>query len=793
MDEKPKIPKYNNEFNPYIFKIVFKKNLWLLLLYLFVTLFIVFASIRYTKPVYQAKAVIQLNIENRALEVISSSALNKDNIYTNVEILSSPEFIKRVIKQLPLNTSIYAKGKILDFELYRSAPFLFTYEIIDSLIINKLINIEIKNDNTIDIFYKINNNTYATQGTFYDTIILDHIKFVLIPKDEIKEGDYCIIIHDLPSLIKQYRYQLSTNILNPNAGSIELSFSDQNPLKCVDFLNTVIQEYKFFDVEQRTMSARSMLEYIDQQLESLEDIIKQQSGNDNIALSTNDTFTSFFSLKQEINKLELEIERINDEIVILNKSQEILNKDSLNTSRLIVYLSQTSYYNILSTFVNEYRSLLEQYLALSAIYSTNTYTLEQLKWKIHYSKNSLNDILETLIERSNFQLSSLKKQLQNYKSKLSNIEKKAGITTMEPLTDISQSSLKYYEQFLNKKLEYTLYVAGIVSDLVVLEEPTLLSNPIYPNKTKSLIIGLFIFILISTSTLIWKYIKYDNILSIQDIESLFPDTPILSLPLFNGDIPDSQLIIHKYKRSLLTESFRKIKSHLLLINQDNIPKVIVITSTIPGEGKTFIAINLGGILALSNKKVLIIDTDLRRPKMSFGFNNKSELGLSSYLQGECSIEQCICHTELSNLFYFPAGPLPEYPNELLTSNKMDKLIEELTQSYDIVILDTPPIGLISDATKFIMLADTTFYVFRSDFSKKEFLYNVKKLKQELNPKNLILVLNGFNEKYIRKAKYSNYGYEYKYDIYGYYDGYGVKETKQSKSMKKYLNYFSKKK
>ncbi len=173
MDEKPKIPKYNNEFNPYIFKIVFKKNLWLLLLYLFVTLFIVFASIRYTKPVYQAKAVIQLNIENRASEVISSSALNKDNIYTSVEVLSSPEFIKRVIKQLPLNTSIYAKGKILDFELYRSAPFLFTYEIIDSLIINKLINIEIKNDNTIDIFYKINNNTYATQGTFYDTIILD--------------------------------------------------------------------------------------------------------------------------------------------------------------------------------------------------------------------------------------------------------------------------------------------------------------------------------------------------------------------------------------------------------------------------------------------------------------------------------------------------------------------------------------------------------------------------------------------------------------------------------------------
>lgn len=107
MDEKPKIPKYNNEFNPYIFKIVFKKNLWLLLLYLFVTLFIVFASIRYTKPVYQAKAVIQLNIENRASEVISSSALNKDNIYTSVEVL----FITRIYKKS--NKTITSKHKYI--------------------------------------------------------------------------------------------------------------------------------------------------------------------------------------------------------------------------------------------------------------------------------------------------------------------------------------------------------------------------------------------------------------------------------------------------------------------------------------------------------------------------------------------------------------------------------------------------------------------------------------------------------------------------------------------------------
>ncbi|HNQ21381.1 MAG TPA: CpsD/CapB family tyrosine-protein kinase, partial [Bacteroidales bacterium] len=228
------------------------------------------------------------------------------------------------------------------------------------------------------------------------------------------------------------------------------------------------------------------------------------------------------------------------------------------------------------------------------------------------------------------------------------------------------------------------------------------------------------------------------------------------------------------------------------LRDTNIPKIIVVTSTISGEGKTFVAINLGGILALSNKKVLIIDTDLRRPKMSITFNNFNDLGLSNYLLGECNIEQCIKGTEINNLFYFPAGSLPEYPNELLTSSKMDELLENLKKYYDIIILDTPPIGLISDTTKFVLLADTTVYVFRSEYSKKEFIVNLEKLKQELNPKEIIIVLNGFNDKFIKQSKYGKYGYEYKYDIYGYYTDNEEKQSKTKQSMKKYFNYFYKK-
>ncbi|MDI3479923.1 MAG: tyrosine-protein kinase Etk/Wzc [Rikenellaceae bacterium] len=764
----------------------------MIILFLAIILLGIWAFLRYTQPIYQAKTIIQLNKENRVTELISSNVFTKDNTLENrVEVLSSPEFIKRVIRKLPLDISLYAKGNILDFELYKTAPISIEYSIIDSTIINVPIYFKIKDSKNIELYYELNGETIQIKEKIGDTIYTRHLKLYIKPSLDIKDGEYYFTINDFTNLVRKYRNQLSISIINSNAGSVELSFNDENPVKCVDFLNTVIQEYKSFDLEQRTKSARSMLDFIDQQLAALEQIMDQGNIPNRSLDLLPDTFSSVLSIKQEIIKLQTEKEQLNDEISNLKNALLVLENDSFNTSKLIVYLAQSSYYPILSTFINEYRLLIEQYASLSTIYSQNTTAIEQILWKINYSKNSLTDVLQTLLDKSKYQLSATNKKLQDLQHNINSYNSNSFIASTMDETNISQPSTKYYEQFLDKRLEYTLYIAGIVSDIVVLEEPTLLTNPIYPNKTKIILMGIFIFLLLAVITLIWKYISYTNILSIEDIEPHIKDNLIITLPLFTGDLSNNMLVIHKYKRSLLAESFRKIKSHLLL-RDTNIPQTIVVTSTISGEGKTFVAINLGGILALSNKKVLIIDTDLRRPKMSITFNNLNEFGLSNYLLGECNIEQCIKATDINNLSYFPAGSLPEYPNELLTSHKMDELLENLKKYYDIIILDTPPIGLISDTTKFILLADTTLYVFRSEYSKKEFIYNLEKLKQELNPKELIIVLNGFNDKFIKNTKYSKYGYEYKYDIYGYYVDNEEKQSKTKKSMRKYFNYLTKK-
>lgn len=792
MEEKRKISKYNNEYNSYLLRIVLKKNLWLIILFFIIIISIIWAFLRYTQPIYQAKTIIQLNTENRATELINSNTFTQDNTLENkVEVLSSPEFIKRIIRKLPLDLSVYTKGNILDFELYKTAPFTLEYSIIDSSIINVPIHFKIKDNKNIELYYEFNGQTIQIKEKIGDTIFTQHLKLYIKPSIDMADGEYYFIINDFGNLVRKYRNQLSINIINGNAGSVELSFNDENPVKCIDFLNTVIQEYKSFDVEQRTQSARSMLDFIDQQIAALDQIMNQGDIPNSSLNLPPDTFTSVLSIKQEIKQLQTEKEQLNDEVLNIKNALSILENDSFNTSNLIVYLSQSSYYSVLSTFINEYRLLIEQYTNLSTVYSQNTTAIEQILWKIHYSKNSLKDVLQTLLDKSKYQLSTANKKIQDLQHNINSKNSNSFIASTIDATNISQPSSKYYEQFLDKKLEYTLYIAGIVSDIVVLEEPTLLTNPIYPNKTKTILMGILIFLMLSIITLIWKYISYNNILSIEDIETCSTENIVFTLPLFTGDLSNNQLVIHKYKRSLLAESFRKIKSHLLLRDK-NIPQTIVVTSTISGEGKTFVAINLGGILALSNKKVLIIDTDLRRPKMSITFNNLNDLGLSNYLLGECNIEQCVKTTEINNLFYFPAGSLPEYPNEILTSHKMDELLENLKKYYDIIILDTPPIGLISDTTKFVLLADTTVYVFRSEYSKKEFILNLEKLKQELHPKELVVVLNGFKEKYIKRTKYGAYGYAYKYDIYGYYTDNEEKQSNTKKSMKKYFNYFYKK-
>jgi capsular exopolysaccharide synthesis family protein len=206
--------------------------------------------------------------------------------------------------------------------------------------------------------------------------------------------------------------------------------------------------------------------------------------------------------------------------------------------------------------------------------------------------------------------------------------------------------------------------------------------------------------------------------------------------------------------------------------------LISITSTISGEGKTFIAINLASIIAFSNKKVIVLDLDMRKPKIHKAFNVENKEGMSTLLIGKAKLQDCIRKSPTKGLDYITAGPIPPNPSELLLNPQLDVILEELKKEYDVIIADNPPVGLVTDGIIMLQKADFPIYVFRADYSKKQFIQNADRLKNENHFDKLSVILNNVD---ISRNRYGyNYGYGYGYGYgytYGYYDDEKKKRTK----------------
>ena len=245
------------------------------------------------------------------------------------------------------------------------------------------------------------------------------------------------------------------------------------------------------------------------------------------------------------------------------------------------------------------------------------------------------------------------------------------------------------------------------------------------------------------------------------------------------------LIVDKNPRSLIAEAFRSVRTNLQFINNNPGSKIIAVTSTISGEGKTFVALNLAGIIAFSGKRVVVCDLDMRKPKIHKGFGVENSEGMSTLLIGRGSLETSIRKSKLENLDYITAGPIPPNPSELIINDRMNALIEELKKQYDYVVLDTPPVGLVTDGVALLQKADYPLYIFRADYSKKQFVQVADKLINE-NKIQVSVILNGVD---LDRNRYSynysyGYGYGYGYESGDYYDEKGTKRSRKRSFWKK---------
>ncbi|MDB2556110.1 polysaccharide biosynthesis tyrosine autokinase, partial [Flavobacteriaceae bacterium] len=338
----------------------------------------------------------------------------------------------------------------------------------------------------------------------------------------------------------------------------------------------------------------------------------------------------------------------------------------------------------------------------------------------------------------------------------------------------------YYSYFKQKKYEANAAIEASVSDVKVIDTAIDLGQkPIYPNPTFNYLVGIMLGIVLPLFYIIIRELLDNKIRTIDEIEKQY-NIPILGAIGRNKGI--NNLVVFDRPKSIVAESFRALRSNMQFLFKNSTDnsvkkraKTLLLTSSVSGEGKTMISINMATVFALSGKKTVLIGMDLRKPKIFDDFEFNNDIGVVNYLINQKTISEITIKTKIPNLDVILSGPIPPNPSELLISENCDRFIQELEKEYDYIVIDTPPIGLVSDALELFKYSDAICYVIRQDYSERGMnaIIDTKYKNKEVS--NISYIFNDFKSK--NKHGYG-YGYGYGYsEVYG--NGYHEEEEPET--------------
>lgn len=747
-----------------------KKNLIWFFLLITIGLIGSYIYLRYTIPVYQSNLTLQVGSQNTAKQVLEvENFYDNQDIAEDVELLKSKFLFKRTLQSLPFDVSYYNEGNFLNHELYKKSPINVEYLISDSTVLGSEFYLKFNNNNTFILSSKTEE---LGEFAFNKKIELAQVTLEInkLNADYNPDERVIFVINNLDELTNKYIDQLSVITENPLAKTINISFNDNNALKTKDIVTALANEYLKFDIEERSKSSKKVLEFIDNQLDKYYNKVKVsenkiQNFQKNSNLSNTKQFSSIYITN--INQYENKIIDLNLQKNVLEEIIKIAeNEESVDVDNLLPILSGTEYEGSIAFMINSLQKLLVEKQNLLFRVTKNSDAIKSLEHKIKVQRNLLTESLNSQILKLEKTRKEIEGNISNIQKKFLNIpEKELEYARLQRVLSIDE---KFFTMLMEKRTEYSISEAGFVPQHTILNKAITPNRPVTPNKKIILITGVLVGIVLSILLLFVRYLFKNTISEINDIVSVaVAEIGILGVvPDYKQNMPNSQLVVHLKPKSIISESFRTLRSNLKFINSNNEKKVMAITSTISGEGKTFCALNLGGIIALSGKKVVVLDLDMRKPKIHLGFGANNNIGMSTLLIGANTIEECIQSSELKGLDYITSGPIPPNPAELIIDDHLDKVIEKLKTKYDLIIIDNPPIGLVSDAMEVLQKADYPIYVFKQEYSHRNFVHNADRLILDNKIKNLSIILNGVNTK--QKSYSYGYGYGYGYGT-GYYD------------------------
>lgn len=762
----------NKRYDPLLFRTIIRRFWWWIPIFMLFFFVVAMMYLRYTKPVYESQLILQIESEDNAKNIIDIENINtkKDVFFSEVELLKSELLFNQAILSLDMNVSIFYKGKILTEEKYKFGSFhIQPYHLNDSLLVNHPVYISFDGNN-VGLNYAFEGKEYTATGAIGEHIVSPHFDVVFksenkqVFHEEVAANEAYFIFNSIESLSERFMNGLSVLPVDERARTVLIGFRGDNPKICHDLTLALANTFIDYSVKLKKKSSESILYFIDIQLDSLSlELKKSKDSLMNFQRTVNlaNPESNGSELQTDASKFQEELFNLEDEIFTLRSINQRIreNPNRLDVYRILPELLGKSYETAISGHIEALHLLLEEKEDILFKLTAESSEAKRIDKKITEKTKQITRSIDAIEERLKNRSKIIQQKINSLESEYSKLpEKRMEFNRLKNIQDLNE---KYFQLLTEKKVQYSISDAGFASNNRILKKPAADFSPVEPKPsiiyTGFILLGLFI----SIGMLFFKYITFNEINLLEDLQSILPPkaTTLGGIPLSKYALEHSQVIVSKAPKSMMAEAMRKIRVNLGYIHPNY--KTIAITSSISGEGKTFIALNLSAIIAMTGKKTILLDLDMRKPKVHLAFGIKNDKGMSNLIIGKISIEEAIVKDVDVNLDIISSGPIPPNPSELLLSDNFKNIVEQLKEIYDVIVLDNPPVGLVSDGVQVLTEADIPIYVFKSQYSKRNFAFRVKELFEMQQLKSLNIILNG-----IANSRHNSYGYGY-----GAYGGY----------------------
>jgi capsular exopolysaccharide synthesis family protein len=770
-------------------------------------LFATYVFHRYTVDEYSVAGtmVIKANTTPEARILDRSSIFSGQSTLENdILMLTSKQLAREALKKIHFDVEYWAKTNIKPIELYDRSPVRIEVDWDHMQLPDVPMQLNILSEKTFRLgpeepgFFDFSpvmaqgdESLYGQVFTFGEPIVTTKSKFTVHLVNPGRIGEVLIFRLRHPSVLEEgLARSVSVSMVNASASVLEIRTTTRVVEKGRDYINALMESYLEYELKEKNRNSENTLRFIEEQLGYLEDSLRKKERelqNFKIENRMINVASEFTGLLGKMDRLEEQYQELEFQQAYYRSIMQYMNQRSMDFTQVIAPSVVGIPDPLLNGLIQTLVTLSQDRRKLLASVNENHPEIAKIDVQMTKVQEALFENVNNLVANTETKKSALRKDMDGYETEFLKMPEAESRFSSINREYILRENL--YTYLLEKRAEIGIAKASNVSDNSILDYAKK-GVMVFPKKERNYLLAIAFGFLIPFGFFWLKDFFDDRINDQRDLKKHFV---IPQLGVIGHSKKETNMVVLEHPKSAVAESFRSLRSAINYLSAGKASKKILVTSSVSGEGKTFTSLNLASVMALGGKRTIVVGADLRRPKLASYFNHSEKIGLSQFLIGKVTEADIILPTQHANLYFVPSGPIPPNPAELLQTDKLKNFLDYLEANFDIVVFDTPPLGLVSETVDLMQLFDINLYVVRQNYTLKDHLVMINDLFNNKQVKNVYGVFNGIVDSgYYYEGYNYGYGNTYLYSQKNQYinNYYGDEESKK-KRLKRSRNFVEK--